>query len=225
MKKEKLPRPSLKAEELEKLTIDELLDLKLNPEEIILLKQINQKRRAWREASTARLKEEEKQLVADINQAGYLVDSVWVLKSRYKDYSNAIPILLEHLPMPYSDVIKDGIARALAVRDDRVKKAWPLLVSEYMKARDGKGFSAPGDDIETKLGAKEGLATALAAAVSEETLPELIRIIKCSDHGGSRVFLLEPLKKRRKKNSAIAQLIAELSQDPMLNIEISSWKK
>ncbi len=127
--------------------------------------------------------------------------------------------------MPYSDVTRETIARSLAVPEPEVQKAWPLLIEEYRKAPMGWGIKAPGDTKEYRLGAKDGLACALSAAVTDETLPELIALAKDRTQGESRVLLLSALKKRRNKNPLAKQAIEELASDPDLEKEIASWRK
>jgi len=140
-------------------------------------------------------------------------------------YGVAIPVLLKHLQMPYSDVVKEGIARSLAVVEPEVQKAWPILVDEYRRTPMGWGIKGPGDTTEFRLGAKDGLAFALSVVVTEETLPELIALAKDRAQGESRVLLLSVLKRRRNTDPLAKQAIAELASDPELAKEIASWRK
>jgi hypothetical protein len=136
----------------------------------------------------------------------------------------ALAILLKHLLLPYSDVIKNGIARSLAVPETAVSLAWPSLVQQYRMAPIGRGTIAPGDTKGHSLGAKDGMACMLSVAVTDETLPELIALAKDRTQGESRVLLLSALKKRRNKNPLAKQAIAELARDPDLEKEIASWR-
>ncbi|MDE2385443.1 MAG: hypothetical protein KGO53_12575 [Alphaproteobacteria bacterium] len=177
-----------------------------------------------RSARAARIRIEEEVLLAELRNVGVDVSSCWDLVNSSAPYPKAIPILLRHLRMPYSDVIRDGIARALAVPDPAVRAAWPMLVAEYRNAPLGMGIVAIGDTIKQNFGAKDGLACALAAVVTDETLPELISLLKERSLGDSRLLLLPALKKRRKKSKLAAGAILDLASDPSLREELASWK-
>lgn len=123
-------------------------------------------------------------------------------------YPEAIPVLLDHLLRPYSDRVRSGIARALAVPDARY--AWPLLVREYKAA-----------PLDSEV--KDGLGAALWVTSSDAVIDELIALAKDRSHGGSRLFLLRGLKRSRKP--AAKQALDELSNDPELAKEIASWKR
>ncbi|WP_148649578.1 hypothetical protein [Lysobacter antibioticus] len=167
---------------------------------------------------------EQKPILSELRGVGVLTESIWSLLKRTEPYPEAIPILLKHLQLPYSDVTRDGLARALAVPEPEVHAAWPILVQQYITCPTGRGIVAPGETEEWPLGAKDGLACALTMAVTEATLPEFISLVRDRSQGEGRVLLLSVLKKRRKKDPQIAQVIAELAGDPDLKKEIASWK-
>lgn len=225
MKKSSLKREPLTDDELWFLTADQFLRLKLTDAEKIRLREINKQREIERSERSARIEIEETEILADLKEVGWDLKSVWSLSKTSSSYSKAIPILLKHLLLPYLDVVKEGIARALAAPEPEVQKAWPLLVDEYRKAPMGWGIKAPGDTREYQLSAKDGLASALSAAVTDKTLPELIALAKDRTLGDSRILLLSALKKRRGKNALVQQAIAELVNDSELQKEIASWKK
>ncbi|MFD2426503.1 hypothetical protein ACFSUI_23540 [Ralstonia solanacearum] len=200
---------------------DLVAKLQANPE--FLRKQ--QEQEQARSERVARIHAEEAPLLADLHAIGLSINFVSDLVNTTERYEEAIPVLLRHLLMPYSDVTRETIARSLAVPEPEVQKAWPLLIEEYRKAPMGWGIKAPGDTKEYRLGAKDGLACALSAAVTDETLPELIALAKDRTQGESRVLLLSALKKRRNKNPLAKQAIEELASDPDLEKEIASWRK
>jgi hypothetical protein len=163
----------------------------------------------------ARIQEEQAPIVAELRAGGIDVDHLSDLIMRSVPYPAAIPALLKHLCLPYSDPTRETLARILAVPDARY--AWPILVEEYRKApstyEDGTG----------RRGAKDGLAAALAATATDATVGELIALAKDRSHGASRLLLLRTLKKSR--SAAAKQAIEELSTDPDLEKEIASWRK
>ena len=216
-------RAPLTTEELERISADDFGRLKLTDDEKSRLGQINKARQKERMERSARLRVEEEPILVDLRAIGWNVESVWDLVNTSTGYSEAIPILLKHLLLPYSDRTREGIARAVAVPEPAVRKAWPMLVEAYCNAYFGLGIIAPGDTKEYRLGTKDGLACALSIAVTDETMEELIGIAKDRSHGESRVLLLSALKKSK---SALAnKALEELASDPDLAKEIASWRK
>ena len=156
----------------------------------------------------ASLRSEQESLLHELSEVGWHVNSVWDLVNTSKAYPEAIPVLLHHLAYPYSARTREGIARALAVREARY--AWPILANAYRAEPNGRRT------------AKDGLAVALSATVTPETLLEFINIVKDRSNGESRVLLLRPLRKL--KSDVARSVIEELSSDPELAKEIASWK-
>lgn len=74
---------------------------------------------AEHEAAKERGRIEEAMLLADLRRVGYRLESVWDFVNSADSYPEAIPVLLDHLRRPYSDIHREGIARALTVREAR----------------------------------------------------------------------------------------------------------
>lgn len=76
-----------------------------------------------REAAALALKlrsqAEQELLLADLRRAGYRLESVWDLVNTAESYPEVIPVLLNHLRRPYGDGVKEGIVRALTLRETR----------------------------------------------------------------------------------------------------------
>lgn len=220
-------RSTMSSEELARLTVDQLLTLKLSDEEKEHLKTINQNRETLRQQRSELAAIEGNELTRELRNAGLAVNSVWDLVNTSKPYSQAIPILLMHLERPYFDVIKDGIARALAINHPLVSEHWPLLVEEYCKAQEGVGEIVKGHSEILPLKSKEGLACALAANVSDETLPEFLSLIKDPGNGKSRVILLTAFKGKKNKFKSIPvvqELLCSLQDDEYLKLMIADLK-
>ncbi|WP_141233557.1 hypothetical protein [Lysobacter antibioticus] len=222
--KKTIARTPLTDAELERLGPDDIAYMKLSSDELARLRLINEARATARAYRTKMIGIEQMPILAELRAVGVDTESIWTLLKRTTPYPEAIPILLKHLQLPYSDVTRDGLARALAVPEPEVRRAWAILVEQYRSCPFGLGFVAPADTEMLRLGAKDGLACALSAAVTEETLPELIELLRDSSNGNSRVLLLSPLKKLRKKSEHVRSVLAELIKDPDLVTEISSWK-
>lgn len=58
-------------------------------------------------------------LLADLRKIGRRVRWIWDLVNTTENYVEAIPVLIDHLRRPYNEGIREGIARALAVREAR----------------------------------------------------------------------------------------------------------
>lgn len=98
-------------------------ELRLDPEWLA--------REEAREAE-ARVKEErylaeETPLREELHALGYPVKWVWDFVNTAQSYPNAIPVLIDHLRRPYSDAVREGIARALAVREARGLAGGPIV--------------------------------------------------------------------------------------------------
>ena len=72
-------------------------------------------------------KKDEEELVKEVNECGYSVESVYDLvnnaphafleRKHIGDYSKAYPVLLRHLDVPHERIIREGIIRSLTVKD------------------------------------------------------------------------------------------------------------
>ena len=215
--------PQLSLEELSRLTAEELANRRLSDGEKVLLRQINEQRAAERKERSLRIRDEQALLLAELRSAGADISNVSDLINTADKYEEAMPILLRHLRLPYSDITRETIARSLARPGKFVKEAWPELLEQYRKAPTGCGIKAPGDTTPRQLRAKDGLACALSVAVTNETLPALIQLVKDKAHGESRLLLLSALRARRKKSPSVQKVLAELANDPQLEKEIASW--
>ncbi len=223
-KSSRLPsRPPLTNEELENISADEFVRLKLTEDEKSRLWEINQRKERERAERLIRIQAEQMPIVRDLAEVGIEVRSLSDLIMRSAPYSAAIPVLLRHLVLPYSDVTRETIARSLAVPEPDVRKAWPTLVEEYRKASTGMGRRAPGDPTLRSLHAKDGLAAALSVAATDVTIDELVALAKDPSLGESRLLLLRGI--RRSRNPAAKRAIEELASDPALAKEIASWKR
>lgn len=72
-----------------------------------------------RQAAEQRAIDEQAMLLADLRRVGYRIRWIWDFVNTADSYDEAIPVLVDHLRRPYSDGTREGIARALAVREAR----------------------------------------------------------------------------------------------------------
>ncbi len=140
-------------------------------------------------------------LMEELRGVGVAVSSVWDLVNENNRYQQSLPILLSHLRRSYPDAVRDGMARALAVPD--AKFAWPVLVELYRQEQGER--------------TKDGLAVALSNIADDDVVDELIALAKDSQHGGSRVLLLDALRRSRLPQARKA--LMEFGTDPLLQKE------
>lgn len=145
--------------------------------------------------------EQEAPVVAALAEVGVEVESVWDLVNGKDDhYADAVPVLVEHLrDDSYPDRVREGIARSLSFR--KAAPAWPAIVELYRSTTDSFDL-------------QQGLAVAMAGAVTDETVDELVAEAHREEHGESRLLLLLGLKRLRTRKATEA--LAGLRDDPEL---------
>jgi HEAT repeat protein len=156
-------------------------------------------------AERAILAAAEAPLVAELKAAGFAVESVWDLVNTDESYTAALPILLDHLQRDYPDKVREGIARAMAVRES--KFAWQTLIRLFRAQFD-----------PNPNGVKGALAVALSEAADDEGMADLIELFKEPRHGESRIFFVTTLKRSKLANARAA--LEAGRQDPQLVKEI-----
>jgi hypothetical protein len=149
-----------------------------------------------RERQEAEWRKAEAPLRQELHTAGYGVDSAWDLVNTSTPYPQALPILLRHVALPYPAPVREGIARALAVRDARF--AFPVLMQLFAKEHDKR--------------VKDGLAVAVAQTADDEVIGDVIALARDPQHGASRTLLLSALK--RSKDPRARAALMELCVDP-----------
>jgi hypothetical protein len=155
--------------------------------------ELAERAQGWQEA--------EAPLVEALRLLGYSVDSVWNLVNTEEPYPDALPVLIDHLQREYPDRVREGIARALAV--PAAAFGWPVLSSQYRAEREPD--------------AKNGLAAALAATVTPQTISELVVLAEDPCNGDSRLLLLLGLARVATPEARVA--LEGLSDDAALGQE------
>jgi len=145
------------------------------------------------------LSKDEASLVEALNRNGFEVESVWDLVNTKATYAGAIPILVEHLGAEHHPRTKEGIVRALTVKEAR-GLATSALIDEYKKSDD-----------EDPSGFKWVVANALTVAADESSVPDIVELVKDSQHSTSREMLVEALANL--KSAGAKSGLEELSKD------------
>lgn len=141
-------------------------------------------------------------IIQELHEAGVLVGSVWDFVNAASVDMRSLRILLDHLQRPYPGVVREGIARAMAV--PIAKFAWPVLVKLYRQ--------------ESEKRAKDALALALSNIVDDEVLDDLIGLARDPRYGESRLLLLGAFE--RSSFPQAQKLLMDLGDDPVLYKEV-----
>ena len=112
---------------------DLMAELRGNPEWVAQ----NAAREADRAALEQRFRAEEEPIIADLAKAGFTVGSVWDFVNTNDTYEAAFPVLLDHLKRPYHQRIREGIIRALTVKEAR-GLAGGAILDELRGETDGE---------------------------------------------------------------------------------------
>jgi hypothetical protein len=127
------------------------------------------------------LREEVKPLTDELATVGIKAD-VWDLVNTSARYEEAIPILVKHLRKPYHRKNKEGIVRALAVKEAK-GIANKTIMEEYRKA--------PKEDHHFRW----AFGNTLNVIVTRDDLDDLIEIVLDETNGNSRQMFVRALAK------------------------------
>ena len=94
-------------------------------------------REAKRAKAEALFKIEEEPIIADLAASGVEVDDVWDLVNTNASYPAAIPVLLDHLRRSYHVRIREGIIRALTVKEAK-GLAGDAILNELRRETDSE---------------------------------------------------------------------------------------
>lgn len=150
--------------------------------------------------STAR-ELEDKRVAAYLNaEANLHINSVFDLVNSKARYQDAIPALIKCLGMVSDNWIKEGIVRALTVKEAR-GKADKALVSEFR--------SLPTEQEYFCL--KWAIGNALSVVATDAVFDELVELVRDKRHGRAREMLAVAIGNM--KNPAAADVLIELLGD------------
>ena len=161
---------------------------------------------AERAERTRQLRLEQMELLRDLHATGNEVGSVWDLVNTAKPYPKAFPVLLDHLLRPYSDRTREGIARALAVKDAR-PIAWEVMFG-LIRSR-----SLPKEVADAVM-------VAISSMARPADLSTLIETLADKSLGSSRIFLVRNLMQSKRPEAR--QALMHNRADPDLQKEIAA---
>lgn len=168
------------------MTAAELVDRLSSDPVWVRKKQKRQARHAARAAQLrAELEPEEGPLLIALRTVGCNVNSVWDLKDTKPSYPAAIPILIKFLATAHHPVLRQGIARALTVKEARGLAGHQLL-QELMAKKDPRGSEE-----------RWTLANALTVAWDISLVDEIRALVADPDYADVHELLMESLKSLR----------------------------
>lgn len=134
--------------------------------------------------------DDQRELVEELNQAGFSVGSVWDFVNSKNDYMKAEPILVNHLKVRHHPKILAGIARSLAVAEfSGNDELWSLLVDLYKKVPSDSDISVP-----EERGSQEAIAAALECLATQKRVDSLKKLVANKSSGDGIQWLREKLK-------------------------------
>lgn len=157
-----------------------------------------QEKEEVRIALEAAYAEDEKPLIDDLVKAGFNITSSWDLVNTKSSYKAAIPILVEHLSKPYHVKNKEGIVRALAVKEAK-GVACRAVIDEYHKA--------PRHDFHYRW----TFGNTMAVIITVDYIDDVIAIVQDESNGESRHMFVAALgnTKSPRAKETLRQLIKD----------------
>lgn len=157
-----------------------------------------------REAFGKALQQQAAPLFDELAMVGIKIKSVWDLVNTSEPYPNAIPILVKHLSRSYHNRNKEGIVRALAMKDAKgiANKA---VFEEYRKL--------PKESPEEPwiFHYRWAFGNTMRIIVTKDDLDDLIEIVTDESNGESRTGFIEALAKL--KSPKVIDVLHKLEHD------------
>ncbi len=136
------------------------------------------------------LREREGQRVAKaLRGAGVKVDSVFDLVNTRRSYKEAIPMLMELLPTIQEPWIKEGVVRALAVKEAVGEEVARAMIREF-EAIDPSA-------LPVEQGLKWAIANTLSVIARDPVFEEVAALARERQHGKAREMLAVALGNMR----------------------------
>jgi hypothetical protein len=151
----------------------------------------------------ANLQEDNIKVTEALRAVGIDVRSVYDLVNTKRAYPEGIPVLIEMLPLVRSDRIREGIARALSVKEARSTAAGPLI----------KAFRSVPDKTESQRHAKWAIGNALTIAANDAVFKDILDLATQKNHGWTRSMLIRILPKMTKERDQVKMVLLKLLDD------------
>lgn len=143
--------------------------------------------------------EDARPLIDDLKKVGINIKSIWDLVNTKLSYKPAIPVLIEHLSKPYHLKNKEGIIRALAVKEAK-GVACRAIIDEY-----NKGPKTLSTSYRWVFG------NTMVVIITPEYVDDVIAIVSDKSNGISREMFVISLAKVRSEKTE--NLLISLLED------------
>ncbi|MEN5193216.1 HEAT repeat domain-containing protein [Sphingobacterium faecium] len=143
--------------------------------------------------------EDARPLIDDLKKVGINIKSIWDLVNTKLSYKPAIPVLIEHLSKPYHLKNKEGIIRALAVKEAK-GVACRAIIDEY-----NKGPKTLSTSYRWVFG------NTMVVIITPEYVDDVIAIVSDKSNGISREMFVIALAKVRSEKTE--NLLISLLED------------
>jgi HEAT repeat protein len=150
------------------------------------------------------LDENENRMVCEaLSKVGLKVNSVYDLVNSSDNYPEAIPILVDMLHKVNSDIIKEGVARALTIRNAG-KEVAKALIKEF------RSYKA---STKREEYTKWAIANAILVVADNSFFEDIVNFIKNKEYGSGMVggMLVKAIAKM--KNPRKKEILLELLMD------------
>lgn len=137
-------------------------------------------------------------LTNELADVGIDIVTIWDLVNTKSKYPKAIPILIKHLQLNYSDRVKEGIVRALTVPEAKGLVV-PLLLKEYLQLPNDK------ENLKWVIG------NAVNVTITKNEVVDIFPIVLNKENGLSRQMFVAALGKIKADN--VKEVLLRLVND------------
>jgi hypothetical protein len=149
-------------------------------------------------------KEEDQYVVAELNKAGVHIDGIYDLVNSRTVYPEAIPVLVSCLSIVRDRVIKEGIVRAITVKEAK-GKADKALIHEF------RNIPPEASELQNL---KWAIGNALSVVATDAVFDDLAGLVTTIEHGKAREMIVIALGKM--KNPTAGEVLTRLLSDEEL---------
>lgn len=150
------------------------------------------------------LEKEDQRVAAELQKAGIKVNGVYDLVNTRRSYKEVIPLLVRLLPSVKDDRIKEGVVRALAVKEAVGEDVSRAMIREF----EAISPSAPPSEQALKW----AIANTLSVVARDSVFEEVAALARDKQHGKAREMLAVALG-NMKDPRAIDALVELLNDD------------
>lgn len=163
----------------------------------------------FRDEFVNELREEVSELLGDLRSVGVLCKGIWDLVNTKEPYPQAIPVLIRYLSNNFHYRNKEGIVRALAVKE-AIGVAAPRLIEEYYRTPLDK------DSYRSAIG------NAVYVTFTSTDVEAILQIVEDRKNGPSRFMFVAALGRVKGDSDRIESILMKLlnEEDQLLEAAV-----